>query len=187
MNDADIIKAKELLKKLEEAYNAYYDTSKSMPYDIDKTIRETAICLENAITEINRQKSEIERLNIYANDLLMLLSPKNERSEAKTYSDVIKAFERCSCSAMFDALDVNLRQAAEIERLQKDIDIIQSANVELYSALDKARTEATTEFAERLKGVYINDKRYDRPNAHTMIIKLFDNIDQIAKKMKGEQ
>lgn len=62
MNDADVIKAEELLKKLEEAYNAYYDTSKSMPYDIDKTIRETAICLENAITEINRQKGEIEKL-----------------------------------------------------------------------------------------------------------------------------
>lgn len=63
MNDADIIKAKELLKKLEEAYNAYYDTSKSMPYDFDKTIRETAICLENAITEINRQQAEIERFS----------------------------------------------------------------------------------------------------------------------------
>lgn len=62
MTDKEIVKAKKLLKKLEEAYNAYYDTSKSMPYDLDTTIRETAICLEHSIDEINRQKAEIERL-----------------------------------------------------------------------------------------------------------------------------
>lgn len=63
MTDNDIIKAEELLKKLEEAYNAYYDTSKSMPYDIDTTIRETAICLENAIEKIKLQKAEISVKN----------------------------------------------------------------------------------------------------------------------------
>ena len=62
MTDKEIVKAKKLLKKLEEAYNAYYDTSKGMPYDLDTTIRETAICLEHSIDEINRQKAEIERL-----------------------------------------------------------------------------------------------------------------------------
>jgi archaellum component FlaC len=63
MTDNEIIKAQALIKKLEEAYNAYYDTSKGMPYDIDTTLRETAICLENSLDEINRQKAEIERLN----------------------------------------------------------------------------------------------------------------------------
>lgn len=62
MTDNEIKKARELIKKLEEAYNAYYDTSKCMPYDIDKTLRETAICLENLLAENNRQKAEIERL-----------------------------------------------------------------------------------------------------------------------------
>ncbi|MBR4016351.1 MAG: hypothetical protein IKK11_00880 [Oscillospiraceae bacterium] len=62
MTDNEIIKAKSMLKKLEEAYEAYYDTSKGMPYDIDVTLRETAICLEKALNEINRQKAEIERL-----------------------------------------------------------------------------------------------------------------------------
>lgn len=62
MTDKEIVKAKKLLKKLEEAYNAYYDTSKGMPYDLDTTIRETAICLEHSIDEINSQKAEIERL-----------------------------------------------------------------------------------------------------------------------------
>lgn len=92
MKDADTIKAKELIKKLEEAYNAYYDTSKSMPYDIDKTIRETAICLENAITEINRQKAELTQ---YAHDQHELMIEKDE---------------------LFDIAE---KQKAEIERLQK--------------------------------------------------------------------
>ena len=73
------------------------------------------------------------------------------------------------------------RQKAEIERLQKH-------NTEYARKhYNDGRAEAITEFAERLKGVYINDKRYDRPNPHTLLIKLFANIDQIAKEMKGEQ
>ena len=39
------------------------------------------------------------------------------------------------------------------------------------------------EFAEGLKSIYINDTRYDRPNAHTLIIKLFANIDDVAKEL----
>ena len=62
LTDSEIVKAKELIKKLEEAYNAYYDTSKGMPYDIDATLRETAICLENSLNEINRLQAENERL-----------------------------------------------------------------------------------------------------------------------------
>jgi hypothetical protein len=62
MTDSEIVKAKELIKKLEEAYNAYYDTSKGMPYDIDATLRETAICLENSLNEINHLQAENERL-----------------------------------------------------------------------------------------------------------------------------
>ncbi len=65
MTDNEIIKAKELLEKLRDAYNAYYDTSRSMPYDIDTTLRETAICLENSIDLINRQKAEIARYKRY--------------------------------------------------------------------------------------------------------------------------
>lgn len=39
------------------------------------------------------------------------------------------------------------------------------------------------EFAERLKGIYTNDRRYDRPTAHTLIIKLFDNIEKTAEEL----
>lgn len=38
MTDKEIIKANSLIEKLEDAYNAYYDTSRGMPYDLDKTL-----------------------------------------------------------------------------------------------------------------------------------------------------
>lgn len=63
MTDKEIKKGFELIDKLREAYNAYYDTTKGMPYDIDVTLRESAFCLENLLNENNRQKAEIERLN----------------------------------------------------------------------------------------------------------------------------
>ena len=83
--------------------------------------------------------------------------------------------ETCAYELAQNALDLINRQKAEIERVER--------HTEMYHEL---RAEAITEFAERLKGVYINDKRYDCPNPHTLLIKLFANIDQIAKEMKGE-
>ena len=60
MVDKEIDKAKTLLEKLEDASNAYYDTSRGMPYDIDVTLRETAICLANLVSEIDRLKAEMK-------------------------------------------------------------------------------------------------------------------------------
>lgn len=62
MTFSEYVKAKELIKKLGEAYNAYYDTSRGMPYDIDTTIRESAMCIENCLNEIHRLIAEVERL-----------------------------------------------------------------------------------------------------------------------------
>lgn len=62
MTFSEYIKAKELIKKLGEAYNAYYDTSRGMPYDIDTTIRESAMCIENYLNEIHRLIAENQRL-----------------------------------------------------------------------------------------------------------------------------
>lgn len=86
------------------------------------------------------------------------------------------------------------RQKAEIERLQKENEIL-SANADnaFQEGLNESRelfkqeveaqikAEAVKEFAERLKDDYIKDKRYDRPNAHTLISFLFDKIDNLCK------
>lgn len=74
------------------------------------------------------------------------------------------------------------RLQAEIERLQKVNDSFTDIG-KLYSEI---KSEAIKEFAERLKNIYIKDKRYDRPNAHTLIDWLFANIDNLVKEMVGE-
>ena len=62
LTDSEIVKAKELIKKLEEAYDNYYDSSKGMPYDIDATLLHSAICFKNCLNEINRLQAENEKL-----------------------------------------------------------------------------------------------------------------------------
>ena len=115
MTDKEIVKAKKLLKKLEEAYNAYYDTSKGMPYDLDTTIRETAICLEHSIDEINRQKATIERLkelidvletdNINANMNLEHIQYEFDllnQEKSAVIAEAIKEFAKRLKSTMFN-------------------------------------------------------------------------------------
>jgi hypothetical protein len=86
-----------------------------------------------------------------------------------------------------DALDLINRQKAEIadERARKEL------CAEVIKRLDKesetTRAEAIKEFAERLKAFYTEDKRYDRPNAHTMLILLFATIDNLVKEMTEEK
>lgn len=109
-----------------------------------------------------------------------------------TESEIIKALECCynaQCSKCpyeirciklmtKDALDLINRKNAEIERLKEFIETTRLCDKEL-------KAEAIKEFVQRVKGVY-SAPRYERPTAHTLIIKLFDNIDQIAKEMGVE-
>ncbi len=83
-------------------------------------------------------------------------------------------------------LDIINRQRAEIEYLEK----IKENSLKIIEIGEKQILEIGAswikEFAERLKGIYINDNRYDHPNAHTLIIKLFYNIDYLVKEMTEE-
>ena len=82
---------------------------------------------------------------------------------------------------------------AEIERLNKELhnqraekDIFKESYYSAKKKLETAKFEAIKEFADRLKNIYIKDKRYDRPNAHTLIDWLFNNIDNFVKEMAGD-
>lgn len=118
----------------------------------------------DALDLINRQKAEIENLT--------------------------KTAETQQSLAMERHFEIE-RQKAEIDRLAntppKDPNDFCGVLCDFAESLmANAKTEAIKEFAEKLKDLYSNDKRYDRPSAHTLIIKLFDNIDNLIKEMVGE-
>ena len=78
----------------------------------------------------------------------------------------------CTSRLSSNALDLINRQKAELERIHR--------HTEMYH---EVRAEAIKEFAERLVAIYENDKRYDRPNAHTLVMTVFRNIDNLVKEM----
>ena len=112
--------------------------------------------LHFALNLINRQKAEIEALKASEEQLQSAVILAN-----RNYVHVNGLFE----DAREKATRANKRFA------------------EAHVALKTARSEAIKEFAERLVAIYENDKRYDRPEAHTLVMALYCNIDNLVKKM----
>lgn len=109
------------------------------------------------------------------------------RSALKKKDDELKAVTKRAAMWHREA-ELN---AAEIIKLQAENERLEKAGIEsLYNIkrmeLKVAKAEAIKEFAERLVAIYENDERYDRPNAHTLVMTLFRNIDNLVKEMTGE-
>lgn len=115
---------------------------------------------------------------------------------ANTYHDING---ECIDVMATDTLDLINRQKAEIEELKEKTEkqrlIIEAIDDNMFplpfetdydKAIKNAKAEAIKEFAKRLVAIYENDKTYDRPNAHTLVMTLFRNIDNLVKEMVGE-
>ena len=100
-----------------------------------------------------------------------------------TVNDILKRMERCSCATMVDALNVILRQEAEIERWRKNYDKAMD-NLKAVLAERADHSEVITEFGERLKEKAKMGKGYLGNVYHSVDVCY---IDQIAKELKGEQ
>lgn len=128
----------------------------------------------NALALINRQKKEIERLNAVHADMTESL-----RLAAEANKDMSVELD-----AMRGAANSYKMHYEEVERKYQIATAEREANVKGFTeTLNTIKAEAIKEFAERLKNIYLNDKRYDRPNPHTLLITLFDNIDNLVKEM----
>ena len=119
-------------------------------------------------------------------------------------NEIIKAFEKClendilqtqciNCDyrkhgnlcmdILFNQiLDLINRQQADNERLKKLLEESETKENRLAKQFYKAGVK---DLAKRLKDYYINNKRYKRPYAHTVIDYLFDVIDNLANEMVG--
>ena len=53
------------------------------------------------------------------------------------------------------------------------------------SILVKNQIKGAEKLAKLIKDYYTNNKTYDRPNPHTMIVKLFSVIDEALNTMRG--
>lgn len=101
-----------------------------------------------------------------------------QKAEIENYIKVAEYQQNLTPKKSFEIKELK----AEIERLQKENN--QFADIgKMYSEI---KAEAIKEFAERLKNYYINNKRYRRPYAHTLIDFLFDIIDNLVKEMVGD-
>lgn len=114
----------------------------------------TDLLKQNALALINRQKAEIESLQT-------------------VHADMTESLRL--------AAEANKDMQAEIESLKDGWDYI-PANA-ARALKEHAVAEAIKEFAERLVAIYENDKTYDRPNAHTLVVTVFRNIDTLVKEM----
>ncbi|MBQ7800299.1 MAG: hypothetical protein IJ370_07375 [Oscillospiraceae bacterium] len=145
MTDNEIIKANSLLKKLEEAYNAYFDTSKGMPYDIDTTLRETAICLENSLNEINRQKAEIEsliKLNSLESEIVAEKHKEIERLQG--YNENLQTANTVLSNEILDIKAEAVKEFAERLKIRFAGTISCNAGA-IYNAADKILKEMVGE------------------------------------------
>lgn len=106
----------------------------------DEFMAEVAEGLEKLYEENNRQKAEIERLNTLCQEQnieIERLREAKEQLEAKTSEEIHSL-------------------CAEIRKLNKTNDSYTEECNKLLSLIQKARTEAIKEFAERLKEKFSN-------------------------------
>lgn len=88
----------------------------------------------------------------------------------------------CNCSQITAnaALDLIKRQKSEIERLQKEVNLVSILYQDLQERTDEIKAEAYKEFAESLKHSFF-DNGYESPDVD------FDYfVDNLLKEMVGE-
>ncbi len=130
----------------------------------------SAEMLAGFLNLINRLKAEKEALIAGQETLQKALARAEAKVESKTA--IMETMARC--------IEI---QEKEIERLKRLLAESEAKEIETAKRFYK---EGVRDFEKRLKTVYASDKRYDRPNPHTMLSMLFYNICTVAKELTGD-
>lgn len=77
-------------------------------------------------------------------------------------------------------LDLINRQKVEIERLQKEVNLVSALFQDLQERTDEIKAEAYKEFAERLKSYLLLNKKGE------MSVISFENVDSLLKELVGD-
>ena len=107
-----------------------------------------------------------------------------------TDNEIIKALEYCKdCSANLNVeiIDLITRQQAEIERLQKEVNLVSIQFQDLQEETDEIKSEAYKEFANKLEEEYgIFTPLGVNWIEEVKAVRVSD-IDKILKEMVGEE
>ena len=93
--------------------------------------------------------------------------------------------QMCMEDLMSDAIDLITHQKAEIERLEKELMKCKLEKEMMYQTVKEIKSEATKEFAERLKEgeLYMRINFPNTKNGIEDYIVLSDDIDNLVKEM----
>lgn len=108
-----------------------------------------------------------------------------------TDEEIIKRLERCvhRGNRNYDTdivLDLITRQKSEIERLQKEANLVSIQFQDLQEETDEIRVEAYKKFAEKLKEKSEIVHLFSVCNGHHYMVDI-DDIDNLVKEMVGEE
>lgn len=89
----------------------------------------------------------------------------------------------CNCEQITAnaALELINRQKSEIERLQKEVNLVSIQFQDLQGRIDEVKTEAYKEFAKRLESYVLFNKKCEMP------VISFDNISNFYKEMVDKE
>lgn len=89
----------------------------------------------------------------------------------------------CNCEQITAnaALELINRQKSEIERLQKEVNLVSIQFQDLQERIDEVKTEAYKEFAKRLESYVLFNKQCEMP------VISFDNISNFYKEMADKE
>lgn len=89
----------------------------------------------------------------------------------------------CNCEQITAnaALELSNRQKSEIERLQKEVNLISIKLQDLQERTDEVKVEAYREFAKRLESYLLFNKKCE------MSVMSFENIDNFLKHLVGKE
>lgn len=92
----------------------------------------------------------------------------------------------CVASCTNDALELIYRQASEIERLQKEVNLVSIQFQDLQERTDEIKSKAYKEFADIVKKNIKEVWNYDNGTCSCVHV-LTKDIDKILKEMIGEE
>lgn len=99
-------------------------------------------------------------------------------ADNESYETLIEAYEDLTYQCDTQAAELTrLRSSNEELAIESD-----ARDIDEASLIARAKLEGMKEFANDLREIYKSDPRYDRPNAHTLVGKLFWNIDKLIEE-----